>query len=192
MRLFSTVILLYTFICPIINSPMTISINSTEASYPLQLPNISPFLNITGIVPSRPMILPYHFKVPHTDTVLNLGFGIIRRKIDPANLGALLSVSQDYINQQIENHGAHAVYPFAAGQTFVKSLGDGIYIAIWNLGFQYAFTWGLLGNVIEGLWLYLAEGGRPWQCWFEFRNSVGGAMGGGEIVTDGADELNVS
>ncbi len=56
-------------------------------------------------------------------------------------------------------------------------------IDMWNIN-QRFFTWGILENVVEGLWLYLVEGRRYWQCFFELRDGPGNSIGGGGIVRD--------
>ncbi len=90
------------------------------------------------------------------------------------------------LKEQVDIHGAEAIYPTGGlgAQWFFKTLGDGVVIEVCNMDHQRSFRWGMMENVVEGLWFFLVEGGRYRQCFFEFREGPGNSIGGGQIVRD--------
>ena len=117
---------------------------------------------------------PHRFRVPGTDTVLHLGFGM-RRSLDPLHVRSLIAVAEDYIDEEIENlphiPGFEPLYPAAGGlnQLFYKTLGDGIVLMVRNnVEAGKMFTWEELRDVVVGLRLYLVDGRRFWQTRFKF------------------------
>lgn len=120
-------------------------------------------------------LLPYRFKVPDTNILLRLGFGI-RRSLDRNHMRSLIAVAEEHIDEQIAAlppapPDSQHVYPVAQGryQTFYKSLGDGIRLLIGN-NYQIGklFTWDELEDVVIGLRMYLVDGDRFWQTGFGF------------------------
>lgn len=114
--------------------------------------------------------LPHKFHVPNTDTYLRLGFGILRRPLDPMNMGSLLLLADDWIDQQIGGLGRVAIYPPMGDgrQEFTYEIGDGIGLSIWNFRKWDYWTWGVLKDVVEGLRIWLIEEGRERRCYFNF------------------------
>ena len=120
-------------------------------------------------------LLPYRFKVPDTNILLRLCFGI-RRSLDRNHMRSLIAVAEDYIDEQIAalppaTPDFQHVYPVAQGrnQTFYESLDDAIWLVIGNhhqIG--KLFTWDDLEDVVMGLRMYLVDGDRFWQTWFRF------------------------
>ena len=129
---------------------------------------------------SRPldetMFYPHRFRVPTTQTVMYIGFGIIRRSINIEDLQSLLLSAKGRILDGFEDHGRTSVYPVQAGigrQVFYQ-LGFGIQITINNLEEDdLFFTWQQLYEVVEGLRLYLVQGGRSYVTYFQFWNGPG-------------------
>ena len=140
--------------------------------------------------------LPYSFSVPNTETYLRLGFGLVRRRLDPMSLGGLIALIQDEIVRGIETFGEDA-FPglnvVAATQQFGWSLGDGFHFEVYNVMFSGTFfTWRQLGHVVEGLRLFLVVGRRPFATEFRFwdgpREWWRTRLGGGAFVVD-RDEM---
>lgn len=102
-------------------------------------------------------LLPYRSKVPDTDILLRLCFGI-RRSLDRNHMRYLIAVAEEYIDEQIAalppaTPDFQHVYPVAQGrnETFYKSLGDGIRLMIndhHHIG--KLFTWDELEDVVMG------------------------------------------
>jgi len=65
-------------------------------------PNVSP-------AEFNAVLKPYSFTVPNMRTTLRLGFSLRRKSLDARDLGVLINVTQDYIMEQIEIHGAEAM-----------------------------------------------------------------------------------
>ena len=136
-----------------------------------------------------PVILPYLFPVPDTQTILYLGFGLRRFPLPPEHMRSLLAVSYDYIAEQVERQGAQTLYPVFpnVGQQLYKSLGDGIHLVIKNVFDDQLFTWGTLHDVVKGLQLYLIDGRRFRQCYFNFHDFEG-VIGSGQLGMDEASK----
>ena len=134
-----------------------------------------------------PIIFPHIIIVPNSETILYLRFGLRRRALSPDFMQSLLVVAEDYIHQNIEEFGAHALYPIGPDnrQEFFKSLGDGIKLEIVNILPDEFFTWGTLDEVVEGLMIYLIQGERYRQCYFEFDDG-NGIIGSGQLVKENA------
>lgn len=114
--------------------------------------------------------LPYRFHVPNTQTNLRLGFGFRRRSFDPVEMGSLIAVAEDFVDQRIEELGRDVLYPPTGTgmQEFIYDIGDGISLLIWNVKVGMYWTWGTLKDVIEGLRLYLIVGERFRRTYFNF------------------------
>ena len=140
-----------------------------------------------------PIPLPYSFFVPNTETYLRLGFGLVRHRLDPLSLGGLIAFIQDEIVRGIDRYGEDA-YPalniVTEEQRFAWTLGDGFRFQIHSARSSgLFFTWRQLGNVVEGLRLFLVVGERPFATRFRFWDGPGWSskrrLGGGAIVVDG-------
>ena len=130
-----------------------------------------------------PIPLPYIFDVPNTSIFLNLGFGWRRRALDPMDMRGLIAISQAIIKETIEAIGPHHILPVSPNgeQEFYRELGDGIEFFVQNVRpFEY-FTWDTLGEVVEGLRLYLIVGERYRQTYFNFWEEDAGPVGTGCI-----------
>ena len=129
-----------------------------------------------------PHFLPHRFKVPTTDTVLDLGFGIIRHRIDMANLHSLILYAKATVIEGMEEHGVNALYPtYNTNVQQFSTLGINCKLWVRNLrDGERRFTWGQLYNVVEGLRLYLVQGGRNYETRFAFANS-GPRLGHGRV-----------
>jgi len=137
-----------------------------------------------------PVILPYRFVVPNTETVLFLGFGLRRRALSAAFIESLIVVSKDYIAQQIDEQGAHTFNPITPniGQLFYKSLGDGISLEIQSVLPDRFFDWDTVQDVVEDLSLYSISGWRVWQCYFNFHNAEG-IIGTGQLAREEPSDI---
>lgn len=84
-------------------------------------------------------------------------------------------MAADYISQYIEKQGAYTFYPIAEDhrQYFFQSLGDGIALTIESVVDDVWFVWETLKEVVEGLRLYLVEGRRFRQCYFNVDDGEG-------------------
>ena len=115
--------------------------------------------------------LPYHFRVPTTAIVLHLGFGIFRHRIDPAELRSLLLLTRDGIQHGINVHGRDALFP-AMGDNHRQQFSEHglgtVQLDVSDFRAGNQFSWGDLWNVVEGLRLYLLEGGRSFETHFTF------------------------
>ena len=136
--------------------------------------------------------LPYSFFVPNTETYLRLGFGLVRHRLDPTSLGGLIAIMQHETLRGINRYGEDA-YPglniVTEEQRFGWTLGDGFHFEIHSVRFSgIFFTWRQLGNVVEGLRLFLVVGERPFATRFRFWDGLGWSsrrrLGGGAFVVD--------
>ena len=118
-----------------------------------------------------PTFLPHWFRVPTTDIVLRLSFGIIRHRIDPAELRSLLLLTKDFIQRGINVHSRHALFPASGNdhrQHFLESGLGTVELFITDFRDGTPFSWGDVWDVVEGLRLYLLEGGRSFETYFTF------------------------
>ena len=119
-----------------------------------------------------PSLLPYSFHVPNTRTFLRLGFGIIRRRLDPLSLGGLIASVEDLVVQGIRDDGEDmcpGVDPIFRYQELEYSLGDGFHFEVYtDIPAPEFFTWGEIKNVVKGLELFLVQGQRPYATAFSF------------------------
>ena len=168
----------------------SVSCLPTDDTIPLLSLNASFPSDANFSTPGRPAFLPHTIRVPNSPVSLNLGFGFIRRSLLPSHLNVLLSVVRDYLDEQIKTFGADTVYPVEGlgTQHFSKTLGDGVHVEVWNLDYQARFTWGILADVIEGLWLFLVQGLRYWQCWFEVFERPRASIAAGRVFADVDDD----
>ncbi|KAL8792211.1 MAG: hypothetical protein Q9195_005167 [Heterodermia aff. obscurata] len=116
-------------------------------------------------------LLPHRFRVPTTHTVLYLGFGIIRNRIDWNELQSLLMIAKGAVQEGIDHHSIDTMYPRSPinGLQSFAQLGVGIEIVVRNLNHDHSlFTWGQLYDVVEGLRLYLVEERRNYEAAFRF------------------------
>ncbi|KAL8791797.1 MAG: hypothetical protein Q9195_005606 [Heterodermia aff. obscurata] len=67
--------------------------------------------------------LAHRFRVPNTNTVLGLGFGIIRHRIDATDLQSLLHLALAIAKENLDQYGGDAEYPLQPGfhQSFEQS-----------------------------------------------------------------------
>ena len=78
---------------------------------------------------------------------------------------------------------------FGGNQAYGRGLGDGFSFEVWNVrnSGRY-FTWGQVGNVVEGLKLFLLEGERCYLTAFNFWDGPGwwrrNPLGHGGIVVE--------
>ena len=156
----------------------------------LYLQSSTHVFNSSLTLSGRPAFLPHTIKVLDSEVTLNLGFGFIRNRLVPAQLDVLISVAQSYLSDEIRIHGADADFPVSGfgSQMFYKTLGDGVHIEVWNIDVQARFTWGILADVFDGLWLFLIERARYWQCWFEFSHYTGVTIGSGRVYAEAEDD----
>lgn len=115
--------------------------------------------------------LPYRFRVPTTDIVLLLGFGIIRHRIDPAELQSLLRITEDNIQRGIDVLGRDALFPALGNdhrQQFTEEGLGTVRISISDFKAGNQFCWGDVWDVVEGLRLFLLEGERSFVTYFTF------------------------
>ena len=145
-----------------ISAPGVLSQPSNDG---VQIPNTSYSANVSDMA-----LLPYKFHDPNTRTYLRLGFGFRRRSLDPMDMGALIAVAGDFVDQSIEEVGLQVVYPpTAAGlQEFVYEIGNGLKLRIWNSVLRQYWTWGTLRDVLDGLRLFLIVGERFRRTYFNF------------------------
>ena len=174
------------YVFPTLSLLLPVSRPPMDDSIPLLSLNASFPLSVNFSSPSRPAFLPHTIRVPNSSVSLNLGFGFVRRSLVPGHLNVLLSVIRDYLDEQIKRIGEDAVYPVEGlgTQHFSKTLGDGVHVEVWNLDYQARFTWGILADVIEGLWLFLVQGSRYWQCWFEVFERPRASIAAGRVFAD--------
>ena len=135
---------------------------------------------------------PYSFRVPTTNIVLHLGFGIIRHRIDPAELRSLLLLTKDGIQRGIDAHGPDALFPALGNdhrQQFREHGLGTVRLDISDFKAGNQFCWGDVWNVVEGLRLYLLEGGRSFETHFTFWEEPNGVshqlhrkLGQGRVV----------
>ena len=130
-------------------------------------PNASESLN--GSLTSRTW-LPHLYRVPGTNTVLYLGFGIIRRRLDLAEIKTTLLLANDTVSQGIRRFGRNTFYPITnANRQYFSDYGFGMQLNIAN-DRKHAehFTWQDLYNTVDGLYRYLFEAGRNYETAFLF------------------------
>lgn len=141
---------------------------STPTRIYLPTDNTTTFDNLT-------IFLPYRIRVPSTRTVLRLGFGLPRKKIDAEALLSLLRLSDAVIQEGIDQFGRHTLYPQGPHLLQLYSqLGFGIEIRIHDIReTPHLFTWQNLKETVEGLRLYLVEGKRFYETHFMFWNGPG-------------------
>ena len=92
-------------------------------------------------------------------------------------------MAADVIAQRIEVVGPQTLYPISGAnrQSFHQDLGDGVELVIEKAFPDLFFTWGTLRDVILGLNMYLIDGRRFWQCYFNFADDFS-IVGTGQIV----------
>ena len=118
--------------------------------------------------------LAHRFRVPNTNTVIGLGFGIIRRRVDAIDLQSLLRLAQAVAKEGSDHHGGDAVYPLQAGfhQSFERD-GFDLYLLIQDCDNGLFFTYRQLYETLEGLTWYLVIGERNWESTFVVWNGPG-------------------
>lgn len=119
--------------------------------------------------------LPHRFRVPDTETVLRLGFGIRRRRVDREELRTLLRFSLAFLEEGKARYGGDTIYQQQLGpyQRY-EQLGFGIELVVQDIRESAeVFTWRELYEAVEGLMLYLVEGNRCWETTFLFFNHAG-------------------
>ncbi|CAF9941374.1 MAG: hypothetical protein HETSPECPRED_003218 [Heterodermia speciosa] len=124
--------------------------------------------------------LAHRFRVPNTHTVLGLGFGIIRHRIDAVDLQSLLHLALSVAKEGLDHYGGDAEYPFQPGalhpgairQSFGQ-IGFDLSLLIQDCGNYNYFNYGELYESLEGLMAYLVVGQRSWETTFMVWNGPG-------------------
>ena len=136
--------------------------------------------------------------VPGTSTILYFSYGWgLRRALSPRFVQSLIVTTQDYLWDQIAQHGVAAIYPYTPNyhQDFFRSLGDGVYLEIENWGPERLMSWGDLEEVVEGLSIWFFRMHKFKQVYFSFDDDYGRlgrgkvALGGGTVATDVVDSV---
>ena len=111
--------------------------------------------------------LAHRYRVPNTNTVLGLGFGIIRRRIDATDLQSLMRLALAVVKEDLDRYGGDAQYPLQAGlhQSFEQA-GFDLYLLIQDCDNYLYFTYQELYESVEGLMGYLVAGQRSWETTF--------------------------
>ena len=129
-----------------------------------------PFLNVSRTLNNSlagATFLAHRFRVPNTNTVLGLGFGIIRHRVPRIDLQSLLRLALGVAKEGLDHHGGDAVYPLQEGfhQSFEQG-GFDLYLRIQDYNNGLFFNYRELYETVEGLMGYLVVGERSWETLF--------------------------
>ena len=118
--------------------------------------------------------LPHRYRVPNTNTVLRLGFGIIRSRIDATDLQSLIRLALAVVKEDLDDYGGDAEYPFQGGfhQSFEQK-GFDLYLLIQDCENYLFFNYQQLYETVEGLMGYLVAGQRSWETTFVVWHGAG-------------------
>ena len=86
------------------------------------------------------------------------------------DMASLIAVVQHDVYEELAEHGPDEEFPVSAGgvQKFEYDLGDGIGLLVQNANTGRHFTWEVMRDVLVGLRIYLIEGRRFRQTYFNF------------------------
>ena len=102
------------------------------------------------------------FPIPNSHVTLVVELG---RPLNHARVAALLLVANANVDEMIKKESVFA-YPDKMPVSYGSA--EGTELQIYNAGeVKGGMTWGALGNVVRGLWLYLVEGERYESCHFD-------------------------
>ena len=129
-----------------------------------------PFLNVSKTLNNslaETTFLAHRFRVPNTNTVLGLGFGIIRHRIDAVDLRSLIRLAVGVGKEELDHYGGDAEYPLLAGmhQSFEQA-GFDLELLIQDCQNGLFFTYRQLYETLEGLMGFLVVGERSWETSF--------------------------
>lgn len=160
---------LYRAVCP---SP--VNTNDTSLLQPVSLDA----LGYTSTSISRPLQwnvrFPYRIRVPNTPTVVRLGFDEPRRRLDPDEWRSFLNFVQGTIKLYIEEHGGATIYPLNNfHEQIIEETWPGMDLEIVGSILVPPFTYQELWEVLQGLRIFMVDGGRNYQARFNFWSGVG-------------------
>ena len=129
-----------------------------------------PFLNLSKTLNNSlagATFLAHRFRVPNTNTVLGLGFGIIRRRVNAIDLQSLIRLALNVAKEDLDRYGGDADYPLQEGfhQSFEQG-GFDLNLWIQNCNNGLFFNYRELYETVEGLMGYLVVGERNWETTF--------------------------
>ncbi|CAD6575246.1 MAG: hypothetical protein ASARMPREDX12_007159 [Alectoria sarmentosa] len=158
---------------------------TTDLSLPLflhsTLSSLATFLNTPnpgGVV---------SFRVPGTHTILRIAVqdGLIKK----TDLGRTILRTQQSLSAYINSHDAEdapLAHPDDPYESSVRYPGCFFGVATWPIGYHH-LTYGIVMNVLQGLWLYLYRADRFQVAMFEVRDDQFGTVGIGKITPDRPD-----
>lgn len=197
MQLLSQCLLLSNLFHRVLSNPLgplrspieSVSLNPLNSSTPTAPASLIPIpKTITTSLTTNPW-LPHRYRVPTTNTVLRLSYGLFRHRIDLLDLQSLIHLAKGTVEINFDAHGGNTVYPLDAnGRQIFAQLGFGIQLRIENIAPQPLFTYRMLYEVVEGLRLFLVVGKRNWEVWFKVWNGLGNWPDRGDPVAKGAVE----
>ena len=151
-----------------VSTTQRVDLDATHSLAPTKLPFLSNGTSTSNV------FLPYRFRVPDTGTVLRIGFGLPRHKIDFEIMEELLDLSESVVDDSLRRFGADTHCPRGPGHhQLYEQLGAGIELRIQDVPQSSGFTWQQLHEAVIGLHLYLVEGRRSYETYFIFYNGPG-------------------
>lgn len=173
-----------------LNAFTTSPLDSHVTTNLLRLPhlplNTSAFLNTTS--PDNAMI-PY--RVPNTPTTLK--FGLLQNPIQKANMGRTILRTQQALRAQIASTYQLRDLPLQPDDEPYKSdpywTGCFLGVIAWppvkppRFIIEYHLTYGIVENVLQGLWEFLYRGDRFVEAAFEVIDDQWGLVGLGKVTT---------
>lgn len=154
-----------------------VDINTSPAQHLNLHPSDSfiPTTTIPSLNASKPLnnslagatFLAHRFRVPNTETVLGLGFGIIRHRVDAVDLRSLIRLALAVAKEGLDHYGGDAEYPLQQGlhQSF-EQIGFGLYLLIQDCDNGLFFNYQELYETVQGLMGFLVVGERSWETTF--------------------------
>ena len=110
--------------------------------------------------------LAHRFRVPDTNTVLGLGFGIFRHRVDATDLQSLIRLALGVAKEGVDHYGGAAEYELQGLHQSFEQTGFDLYLLIQDCNNGIFFNYQELYETLEGLMGFLVVGERNWETTF--------------------------
>ena len=171
----STQLLFHALAIPFASALMPISDPST-LNVDVQLSNnISNYANVSKPAVCGAAIVPYSFNVPNSHVSLRIGFGLRRRSLNSMDMRELLVIVKDDFDEAAGRLGPNTLWPLYADglQQIDYDLGVDVRIFIQNTKSGRYFSLKTLQDLVQGLHIYLIDGKRYRETFFNFFDGAG-------------------
>ncbi|KAF6223222.1 hypothetical protein HO133_000064 [Letharia lupina] len=172
--------------------PASLSLNTIIAPNLRTIPSLSSEESINALAlflnTSNPAGIVL-YRVPDTSTLLRIG--LQDNPIQKPNIGRTILRTQQSLAAFIKAYDADDT-PLARlddpYESDIRYSGCFFGVATFPIGYHH-LTYGIVMNVLQGLWLYLYRAGRFQMAAFEVRDDQFGTVGVGKITPDRPDGL---